>query len=412
MKVLFVSATLPPEGTATAGIIGNIMEEMQRKGIIVSGLTFRNSITDAISSEWNGIVVWRARYVREYGYKSNSLADILFKAKRKICDFAYSAKKRPYRELAVDSLMRAMKKMHADDSFDVIIAVAAFYDAIEAVRRFKKNLKETPKAKYIFYQVDPLQENQAFKQIDSAWLESYENDIYTRADHVFTTREIYMAKEQESWKLENVTAVEFPCVNMEMALRSSSLIKNDNEIRCVYAGQLNEQIRDATTALKIFSRIKDERIAFYFIGQGQKELLHRYSEAELCGRIHIMESMPAKQCEEWLLSADVLLIIGNNVTNQVPSKVFSYMSYGLPIVATSKTLDCPSIAYLKEIPNALIIKESDSEDDLNLAAQRIEEFIACKRGTRLSYNEIENYAYKYTAEHIAKIITSTIATLK
>lgn len=41
MKVLFVSATLPPEGMATAGIIGNLMLEMKKMGVYVDGLTFK-----------------------------------------------------------------------------------------------------------------------------------------------------------------------------------------------------------------------------------------------------------------------------------------------------------------------------------------------------------------------------------
>ena len=49
MKVLFVSATLPPEGMATAGIVGNLMLEMKKMGVYVDGLTFKNSFIKSVS---------------------------------------------------------------------------------------------------------------------------------------------------------------------------------------------------------------------------------------------------------------------------------------------------------------------------------------------------------------------------
>ena len=406
MRILFVSATLPPEGTATANIVGNLMIELKNRGNSVSGLTFKSCIRDAEVSIWNGVDIIYANYVREYGYKSCSIFDDFVKGKRKIYDWLHKSPKRPYRELAVKSLLKAMNEMDAGNAYDIVIAVAAFYDTVEAVRRYKNKYQGNSKAKYIFYQVDPLEENRAFSQIDEQWLDRYENDIYEQADHVFTTREIYVAKEKKQWNLGNVTAVDFPCVNLKMAGLNSSIVKSKNEIRCVYAGLLNEQVRDATRILEILSRIRNPQIVFYFIGQGQEELLHKYSENTLRGRLHILGSMPAKECEEWLLSADALLIIGNNATNQVPSKVFSYMSYGLPIIATCKAPDCPSVPYLEIIPNAIIIREDDFKENIDTLALQIEGFIMKHKNTRLSSEQIGKYAFKYTPEHIVDIFVS------
>lgn len=411
MRILFVSATLPPEGTATAGIIGNIMIEMMKRGENVSGLTFKTSMSSATVSRWENIKFYHAEYVREYGFESNSLSDTFFKIKRRIYDFTHRTAMRPYKDLAVVALVEALEKMDADSNYDIIIASAAFYDAVEAVRRYRERVNGSRNAKYVFYQLDPLQENLAFKKVDSEWLESYEREIYSQADHVFTTNEIYKIKVTKQWPVENVTAVDFPCVDMNLSTRLSSLKKDEEEIRCVYAGMLNEQIRDATVVLKILSRIKNPHISFYFIGSGQEDLLQQYSEGPLAGRLHLMGSMSALECENWLLSADVLLIIGNNVINQVPSKVFSYMSYGLPIVATCKIPDCSSRSYLKEIPNALIVEESGQEKNMERLVIQIESFITKYAGTRLVTKQIEKYAYKYTPEYIVGTFISSFKEL-
>lgn len=409
MKILFVSGTLPPEGSATAGIIGNLMIEMKNRGEDVSGLTFKNHISDANESYWNGIDIYHAEYVREYNFKSNTLSDILFKAKRKICDLVHKSQMRPYRELAVTALEEKLLGMDADNIYDVIIAIAAFYDAVEAVRRYKKRINRQVKAEYALYQVDPLQENHAFNDVDSVWLETYEKELYFQSDCIFTTRIIYEMKERKKWPMDNVTAVDFPCVDISLSTRLSTIKKSNNEIRCIYAGLLNEQIRDATAVLEILSHIRNPHISFYFIGTGQEELLHKYSDGVLKGRLHIMGSMPATECEDWLLSADILIIIGNNVINQVPSKVFSYMSYGLPIVATCKSAECPERKYLTEIPNALIIDESVQESDVEYLSNLIEGFITKYSGTRLTSKQIERYADSYTPEHVVSAFISELS---
>lgn len=86
MKVLYVSATLPPEGMATAGIVGNLMLEMKKMGMSVTGLTFKRSMKDSDFSKWNEITIFHADYIRDYGYKCKSIGDCIFKIKRKAFD--------------------------------------------------------------------------------------------------------------------------------------------------------------------------------------------------------------------------------------------------------------------------------------------------------------------------------------
>lgn len=396
MKVLFVSATLPPEGMATAGIIGNLMLEMKKMGVYVDGLTFKNSMNDLNSSKWNEITIFHADYVREYGYKWQSVEDFIFKIKRKAVDVLRLGDKYPYKELAVDALVETLTRMNADTNYDCIIAAAAFYDSVEAVIRYKKSVKGI--AKYVFYQLDPLQENLAFKAVNPNWMEGYEKSLYSQYDLVFTTREIFQLKENKKWMMDNVVAVDYPCVNLRMSNFKGSKVKKDKEIRCVYAGQLNDQIRDATKVLEILSSVNIPNISFYFIGEGQASLLQSYCNGLLKDRLHILGRVPERECEHWISSADFLLIIGNNVSNQIPSKVFSYMSYGIPIIATCKSRECPARRYLQMIPNALII---DEFDDVRENIRKIEEHILNYMRSRLSLEQINSYASMYTPEKVA-----------
>lgn len=68
------------------------------------------------------------------------------------------------------------------------------------------------------------------------------------------------------------------------------------------AGQLNDSIRDASTVLEILSSVKYSNIQYYFIGEGQDELLYKYGEDKLKDRLHILGKMTAENCEKWILS--------------------------------------------------------------------------------------------------------------
>ena len=408
MRVLFVSATLPPEGMATAGIIGNIMHEMKKRGVIVSGLTFKNHMNEPIISKWDDIRIYHADYIREYGFKCQTFRDCSFKISRKIYDLRHKENLYPYRELAVNALVKCLKEIKADVNYDFIVSAAAFYDSVEATDRYKKSIN--PKAKYVFYQLDPLQENLAFKDISPNWKKEYEKSLYAQFDLVFTTREIYATKSNKHWQMNNVFAVDYPCVDMSLSSRRSSLRKPEKEIRCVYAGQLNDSIRDASTVLEILSSVKSSDIQYYFIGEGQDELLHKYGEDKLKDRLHILGKMTAENCEEWILSADFLLIIGNNVDIQVPSKVFSYMSYGIPIIATYKIKECSANTYLNKIPNSLLIDET--EKDISLLATKIEKFVVEYAGTRLKSQDIEQYADIYTAKYVVDELIRAFGSVK
>ena len=379
------------------------MLEMKKMGMSVTGLTFKRSMKDSDFSKWNEITISHADYIRDYGYKCKSIGDCIFKIKRKAFDTLHLGDGYPYRELAVDALVRSLDRMNADTNYDCIISVAAFYDSAEAVIRYRKSVKG--KAKYVFYQLDPLQENLAFKAINPNWLERYEKSLYSQYDLVFTTREIYQLKVNKKWMLSNVVAVDYPCVDLQMSNFQGSKIKQGKEIRCVYAGQLNDQIRDATKVMEVLSCVNIPEISFYFIGEGQESLLQSYCNGLLKDHLYILGRVPEMECEDWISSADFLLIIGNNVPTQVPSKVFSYMSYGIPIIATCKLKECPTRRYLQMIPNALIV---DEFDDTRKIARKIEKHIRNYMGSRLSSEQINSYANMYTPEKVASYMLDNI----
>lgn len=94
-----------------------------------------------------------------------------------------------------------------------------------------------------------------------------------------------------------------------------------------------------------------------------------------------------------------LVNIGNS-TNMLPSKLFSYMSYGIPIMHFYITDNDPCINYIQSYKYSLCF------DLKNFSLQdfetRIEEF----SGKRVNYEEIEDFYIEFTPKYIAKTLIS------
>lgn len=63
MKILIVSATLPPEATATANLLKIIGEHFSEMGHIVHGLTLKESYTDAFEMSVGHMTVYKADHI-------------------------------------------------------------------------------------------------------------------------------------------------------------------------------------------------------------------------------------------------------------------------------------------------------------------------------------------------------------
>ena len=105
---------------------------------------------------------------------------------------------------------------------------------------------------------------------------------------------------------------------------------------------------------------------------------------------------------------DVLINIGNSVDNQIPSKIFEYISTGKPIINVYKTPACPTLRYLTRYPLALNLFEEDVSKDLSGTASAVRAFCLENRGKRVPAEIIRETFEENTFEHFAEKIRSII----
>lgn len=399
-KILFISCTLPPENSATGILVANLSNEFIKNGYYVDGISLKESLYNSSYVHPNGMNVYRINHLLSNSARHKRALDVIYIIAKRFIKLIKNKQNAVYRKYIVRAFVRKLKKL-ASNQYDVIIAVCAYYDAIEAVMKYQR--ETGGREKCILYQVDPLTENVIYHSINHKALDSYERKLYAHCDVILTTPLIYALK--KGWDLHNVVPVEFPA----LVMRNSEMVitKAQDEIRCIFAGYLYENLRDAHFTLELFSRFEDRRIHLYFIGSGQEDLLNQYMHGVLAGRLHPIGRLTSKDCDAWLSSADVLINIGNKISNQVPSKLINYLSYGKTILNVVACKNCPSIEYMQRYPLAINIREVPQIDDV--AANQIENAIHAQQHIQLPFHEVRALFPECTPEYVVRQIIDAIS---
>ena len=140
---------------------------------------------------------------------------------------------------------------------------------------------------------------------------------------------------------------------------------------CSFFGTLYRDIRNPDPVIRVFSRI-GEGMTLRFVGSHEgihpEDYRAAYPEVEFLGK------QSGERLRELYREADVLLNIGNTVLNQMPSKIFEYISTGKPILNVFQSPRCPTLRYLKDYPLALNLAEEELRNRPEESAEKIRRF--------------------------------------
>ena len=182
--------------------------------------------------------------------------------------------------------------------------------------------------------------------------------------------------------------------------------KKDGSIICAFVGNLYSAIRSPEYTIRLFAELADANIELHFVGGGTgMEDRHNLPD-----NVKIYDSVTNDMAVETMLDADVLVNIGNTVTNQLPSKLFEYISLGKPILNIFKIPDCPTLPYTAKYPLALDVFET--ELPIRADVDRVKDFILSKRGKTLPFSQVEAIYYdctpEYVGERVYRVLLDTI----
>lgn len=392
MKILFVCSAYYPLQTAAANCVNGIIKTLTENNItcdvlsLTDSFDFPEKIYLEESTVYNQVDLFRLAL----GSDGFSKLTILEKAILFLNKIKEKFSKYPLKKAAISGIYKKLKKIAKD--YDVIVPVVSDVNIGGAVMRYCTKTN-TP---YILYQVDPIATNQVFKKYEKA-MYKFENSLYKNALGVVTTPILALEKENDkNYKDCNIIKAEFPNVRDLTTLKETK----SKKIICSFCGYIYSGVRDASYTLKLFSALKDKSVSLKFAGSGQEDLIEEYSNGKLKDRLEHIGKISNEQSVAFMQTSDFLINIGNTMLNQIPSKIFDYISTGLPIINICKNEKCPTIPYLEKYGLALNLVETTNQKEFERQIKSLSEFVKNINGKRLAYSQIETLFKQNTINYV------------
>lgn len=410
MKALLITTDNYPLLGATAGIFNKLLHEsFLERFDEIAVLTPKYDLREFDFERKKGVKIYRSNCVSFLpikeclkGYRQINFRNFVEIIWSKFCNRLRNS--RDKKELVILSeeiardLKKSLKKINADD-YDYIIPIFGNYAAIAAVMQFNPQ-----KAKIVTYQVDPCSTNWTIKESAKNKLEEFEKEMYKKAAAIITMPVIY--KDIQHLITDDIKDKFYP---MELPLIVDPKVEkaesNNEKLKCVFSGAIYGGIRDPLYTLKLFEKlIESEDVELHLVGVTKEELPAEFRDSKIVCYGRVL----ADEAQKIMNSADVLVNIGNLMNNQLPSKIYDYISLGRPIVNICKNRDCPTLPYMEKYPLSLNLFEE--YELLELQKEQLTQFLADSKGSRIEFAEVEklfeNATPKYCADFIYNLLVS------
>lgn len=362
MKLLVAAASLPPYESATGLLLSKLFPYLQDAGISIDGLACKSSFTEGDSVMYGDIEIKMIDYLLATPHPQKCFRDWLYGVRRYLPRkfkeiFHVPQGKNFFYKPLKDATVKYLRKFDFSQ-YDAVMVSAGYFVFMQAFYEYKE--KYGLDIPLIFYQVDPLGDYSLIKtEEERAHLQEVEKRFYDCSDYVFTPPPIYEKKKALGWNVDNVIPLEFP-----IDLVDSGSVPHGDEIKCLFAGHLYGELRDATKTLEIFSAFTNPNIHLYIAGTGQQALIKSFANGPLKGRIHHLGGLSSDDCDKAMMDADFLINVDNKSTVQVPSKLLHSIGIGKPIINVAVTKDSASLPYVNRYPIAKTVYDIDEAAEL------------------------------------------------
>ncbi|GEN54615.1 glycosyltransferase family 4 protein [Halobacillus faecis] len=304
-------------------------------------------------------------------------------------------------------------ELYNQKKYDTVISISQPFISHHIASKFYKLING--KIKWIVFQFDPFTyNNQVTKYISRRKKKrAYRNEdqVLDACDQIFLTPELYDFYIKKPYKVYKEKFKVFPFANLSPISYKESVDRkisfNKNKINCIFTGRFYKDIRNPEYALNILNQV-DNNIHFTFLTNYKEETI-RSLVLDVSNKFSVHPLQDHDISKNALLTADILINIGNTVSFQVPGKIFEYMSTGKPIIHFSKTPEDPSLKYLKKYPFVLIIKEwlQNYEEDENSIRNFCEEF----KDSKLDYLDVATIFKEIEGDNVSARFVATVSEL-
>ena len=290
---------------------------------------------------------------------------------------------------------------------DIIIAMVQPLESLIAANKIWKDFK----IPYSAYMLDAIYGNNGVRFLPNSIYKRkslyFENKYLSDAKSIYmveTMADLYSKLNRNRYTyINNIHYVGIPLLApVSINLTDKKTLLVDSGISILFVGTMPKRIRDPHFTIKLMEGLASWKVNFYIIGRSDhmseiNRAINRSSNIKFLGYV------PHDKILHYLKEADILLNIGNSFANMIPSKIFEYMSYGKPIISTSKIPNDPCKKYLGHYEKSIVINEYEPLEDglnkLNLFFEMIKE-----KSWKNNETDIIKSLSKYTVSYVCNLL--------
>lgn len=373
-RVLVVCHDYHPTPSANTLCVEPIVRHLVGRGVKVDWLCVRSSLSTKRREELDGVVVHRALSMSELFYRLSrrlisarwSVPRLIGMAATVAMRFLYARHVEGYvgawRRPAVRLGKRLMSSEHYDAMISVSLPVTAHLVASDLKRCH-------PLVPLVMYQLDPFTYNYVLPSADLERRRELESRYTQAADAVIAARGVLEENHLHGFSPEHtarVVSLELPILldrieGTETSVAPAVVSELDPAaINCVYAGAFyGSGVRPVDGIVDLIQRLPPE-FAFHILGGSADEALRALDLP--ASRLRVYGRVDAIRSDGFIDGADILLSVGNNLPNQMPSKLFRYMSTGKPIIHIQYHDSDLCVDLLRRYGRSLILRAETLKD--------------------------------------------------
>ncbi|MBM6908752.1 glycosyltransferase [Collinsella intestinalis] len=290
----------------------------------------------------------------------------------------------------------------ASSDADIVIGAYTQIDAVIAAHEAKKG---NPRLRFIAWYLDSFTGGHGPRFLDAEEIERrgkcWNRQLLENADAVVAMESSRRFHEErccdEPW-FDKLRFLDLPLLDISEAPDLQANVESSKTKTIVYAGTLPKGIRSPEFFINVLSFIPDESCCVLFVGDGTNRTL-----TEACARdrrIEVRGRVPHEEVSRLLSSADYLLTLGNRLANMTPSKIFEYMAFRKPIIATYPIDSEPSLPYLERYGDTLML---DERGDPSVAAEQLVGFLNASHEP-ISFDELKTRFWNNTPSAFCDLV--------
>lgn len=276
-------------------------------------------------------------------------------------------------------------EINKQKKIDCIFTICSPFAAHMAGKKYKENNLDI---RWITYTVDPFTSGMRanniylFPKLHTNRNLKEEQNVYRKADYNLVSEEIY-DNNKDVFSLAAEKTNPLPYLIKKIPQTEGEHFPKD-KINLLFAGRFYKEIRNPEYLLKLFIAMNDDNILLHLYSKSDCEDLVDSYISKSKGRIIKYSQVSATEIKKIMMSADIMVNVGNSISEFKPSKTFEYISTGMPIINIYENGLIDNV--LEKYPLAIQVEKTNSYMENSI---KIRDFCINFKNRKLSYEDIE-----------------------